>query len=429
MRKAALTPVITYFIFISLASAASGPCGQDQGAQKVLPARDQAAESLKKLCEGESPAKKMKDLAQTCKGDGGESQVVEKTDQYIQRLNDLCQASAKSVKQVADVCGKSEAANKKADDLQNKISSMGAGKKNAERMQAAVAKDSPGIKKQLGEAAGESKKNQDALGENDKGVDESKEKLGGSNEETQKQVGDHQKKFDDASAKLNACRRNCGELKQRVQRAKKNIDSAKPACRELVHAQREVDQLQKELKEKLKNLGNELGNLEKQSLAKGDEVGKLGGKHDDRLDKLTSTATDPNGNPVGKRTKESWDIPPEKSGKKPPGKVGDEQETTATWYDPAGRSSKYKKGDVTAASNYYPQGSVLEVTNAKTGQKTEVTVNDTGFFRTSKGNAYSTNINDFGPSRGVGIDLSRQAARNIGLERAGMGPVIIRRIK
>jgi rare lipoprotein A len=67
--------------------------------------------------------------------------------------------------------------------------------------------------------------------------------------------------------------------------------------------------------------------------------------------------------------------------------------------DPEGR---------TAASRDLPLGTQATVTNRQTGQSTEVRVNDRGPPRTDRA-----------------IDLSRQAARDIGMERSGTAPVRI----
>jgi len=89
------------------------------------------------------------------------------------------------------------------------------------------------------------------------------------------------------------------------------------------------------------------------------------------------------------------------------------QEGTASFYGHTGRSRTASGEPVspegrTAASRDLPLGTQATVTNQQTGQSTEVRVNDRGPTRTDRT-----------------IDLSQQAARDIGMERSGTAPVRI----
>ncbi|NJB86923.1 rare lipoprotein A [Lewinella marina] len=91
------------------------------------------------------------------------------------------------------------------------------------------------------------------------------------------------------------------------------------------------------------------------------------------------------------------------------------QEGIASYYAdrfhdrPTSTGEAYDKDDFTAASKAYPYGTVLEVTNVSSGRSVEVRVNDCGPHH---------------PERIV--DLSRAAARKIGLLRAGTAQVEVR---
>jgi rare lipoprotein A (peptidoglycan hydrolase) len=91
-----------------------------------------------------------------------------------------------------------------------------------------------------------------------------------------------------------------------------------------------------------------------------------------------------------------------------------EQRGWASWYGPgfAGRPTasgeRFSPQALTAAHRSLPLGTQALVTNLETGQQVEVTINDRGPFAD--------------PERRV-IDLSRAAAKRIGLVRRGVGPV------
>jgi rare lipoprotein A len=90
-----------------------------------------------------------------------------------------------------------------------------------------------------------------------------------------------------------------------------------------------------------------------------------------------------------------------------------QEEGTASFYGHTGRSRTASGEPVdpegrTAASRDLPLGTQATVTNRQTGQSTDVRVNDRGPTRTDRA-----------------IDLSRQAARDIGMERSGTAPARI----
>jgi rare lipoprotein A len=84
----------------------------------------------------------------------------------------------------------------------------------------------------------------------------------------------------------------------------------------------------------------------------------------------------------------------------------------ASWYGPGFNGKKTASGDLfddsrfTAAHKTLPLGSKAKVTNMKTGEAVEVEINDRGPFR---------------PGRI--IDLSKAAARALGITDSGTAPV------
>jgi len=72
----------------------------------------------------------------------------------------------------------------------------------------------------------------------------------------------------------------------------------------------------------------------------------------------------------------------------------------------------YRPGKLTAAHNTLPFGTKIKVTNAKTGRSVKVTVNDRGPH-----------------VKGRIVDLSKKAAKKIGLVDAGVAPVQLKVIK
>jgi rare lipoprotein A (peptidoglycan hydrolase) len=93
---------------------------------------------------------------------------------------------------------------------------------------------------------------------------------------------------------------------------------------------------------------------------------------------------------------------------------GFEQVGTASWYGPGfqGRRTasgeRFNTNDLTAAHPTLPLGTQVVVTNLETGKSVRVRVNDRGPY-----------------VRGRKIDLSRAAARKIGMTRKGMAKVRI----
>jgi rare lipoprotein A len=84
----------------------------------------------------------------------------------------------------------------------------------------------------------------------------------------------------------------------------------------------------------------------------------------------------------------------------------------ASWYGPGfdghrtSNGDTYNEDDMTAASILFPLGTRLRVTNLNNGRSVLVAVNDHGPY-----------------AKGRGIDLSHQAARELGMIGAGTAPV------
>lgn len=72
----------------------------------------------------------------------------------------------------------------------------------------------------------------------------------------------------------------------------------------------------------------------------------------------------------------------------------------------------YRPGKLTAAHNTLPFGTKIKVTNAKTGRSVKVIVNDRGPH-----------------VKGRIVDLSKKAAKKIGLTEAGVAPVQLKVVK
>lgn len=92
----------------------------------------------------------------------------------------------------------------------------------------------------------------------------------------------------------------------------------------------------------------------------------------------------------------------------PDAKAG-EQSGLASWYQLPGRTAcggRHNPDAMTAAHRTYPCGSRVRVTNLRNGRSAVVTVVDRGPF-----------------VRGRIIDMSRGAARSIGLIQSGVGRV------
>ncbi len=86
----------------------------------------------------------------------------------------------------------------------------------------------------------------------------------------------------------------------------------------------------------------------------------------------------------------------------------------ASWYGPGFHGKKTASGQrfnenaMTAAHKTLPFGTVVKVTNQRTGKSIKVTINDRGPF-----------------ARGRIIDLSKAAAAKLGTKKAGVGKVCI----
>lgn len=87
---------------------------------------------------------------------------------------------------------------------------------------------------------------------------------------------------------------------------------------------------------------------------------------------------------------------------------------TASWYHDKFQGRKTASGDIfsqvklTCASNLYPLGTWLKITNIKNGKSVLVRVND-------RMNARMKRV----------VDLSKAAARTIGIEKSGLGQVTV----
>jgi rare lipoprotein A len=97
-----------------------------------------------------------------------------------------------------------------------------------------------------------------------------------------------------------------------------------------------------------------------------------------------------------------------------PTERGTVQRGQASWYGERHHGRKTASGerfdmnDLTAAHRTLPMGSQVRVTNQRNGRTVEVRINDRGPY-----------------SRGRIIDLSRAAARVIGMIQAGVVPVTV----
>jgi rare lipoprotein A (peptidoglycan hydrolase) len=100
-----------------------------------------------------------------------------------------------------------------------------------------------------------------------------------------------------------------------------------------------------------------------------------------------------------------------------PNEIGPPKVTTASFYGPGLQGHVTSSGEVynqhamTAASRTLPIGSHAKVTNLKTGKSVVVRINDHGPF-----------------VKGRGIDLSRAAAKNIGIDHHGVAKVKVTRV-
>jgi rare lipoprotein A len=89
----------------------------------------------------------------------------------------------------------------------------------------------------------------------------------------------------------------------------------------------------------------------------------------------------------------------------------------ASWYGPGFHGKKTASGEqfnqnaMTAAHKSLPLGSVVKVTNQRTGKSIQVTINDRGPF-----------------VKGRIIDLSKAAAAKLGTEQSGVGSVCIAKL-
>ncbi len=101
-----------------------------------------------------------------------------------------------------------------------------------------------------------------------------------------------------------------------------------------------------------------------------------------------------------------------------PREVGKPKVTTASFYSPALQGhpttsgESYNEHAMTAASKTLPIGSHAKVTNLKTGKSVVVRINDHGPY-----------------VKGRGIDLSRDAAKHIGIDHRGVAKVKVTRVE
>jgi rare lipoprotein A len=89
----------------------------------------------------------------------------------------------------------------------------------------------------------------------------------------------------------------------------------------------------------------------------------------------------------------------------------------ASWYGPGFHGKKTASGErfnenaMTAAHKTLPLGTVVKVTNQRTGKSIKVTINDRGPF-----------------AKGRIIDLSKAAAARLGTKNAGVGKVCVAKL-
>jgi rare lipoprotein A len=89
----------------------------------------------------------------------------------------------------------------------------------------------------------------------------------------------------------------------------------------------------------------------------------------------------------------------------------------ASWYGPGFHGKKTASGErfnenaMTAAHKTLPLGTIVKVTNQRTGKSIKVTINDRGPF-----------------AKGRIIDLSKAAAAKLGTKQAGVGKVCVAKI-
>lgn len=100
-----------------------------------------------------------------------------------------------------------------------------------------------------------------------------------------------------------------------------------------------------------------------------------------------------------------------------PGRSGDTAIVVASWYGPSFHGRRTASGQVfdqdrlTAAHKTLPFGTKLRVTNLRNGRSVLVTVNDRGPY-----------------VRNRQLDVSRGAARRLGLIQRGTAPVLIEKL-
>ena len=89
----------------------------------------------------------------------------------------------------------------------------------------------------------------------------------------------------------------------------------------------------------------------------------------------------------------------------------------ASWYGPGFHGKKTASGErfnenaMTAAHKTLPLGSVVKVTNQRTGKSIKVTINDRGPY-----------------AKGRIIDLSKAAAAKLGTKKSGVGNVCVAKL-
>lgn len=94
-----------------------------------------------------------------------------------------------------------------------------------------------------------------------------------------------------------------------------------------------------------------------------------------------------------------------------PSRSGSNYSGKASWYDepqPTASGERFDKNALTAAHRTLPFGTRVRVTNTRNGKSVVVRINDRGPY-----------------SRGRIIDLSKEAARRIGMIEAGVVPVVL----
>lgn len=139
-----------------------------------------------------------------------------------------------------------------------------------------------------------------------------------------------------------------------------------------------------------------------------------GAKKNSRTSEKSEPKKDERRDSEAKKDSHPQQAPVKDKGTTPEGEKVVEQVGEASWYGPNFHGKKTASGetfdqhDLTAAHPTLPLGSEATVTNLKTGQSVDVRINDRGPY-----------------TKGREIDLSKSAAKEIGMKKEGTAPVKI----